>query len=121
MESFDLEVVKTRPEIIRQTVEQIKKDFAMFGMDIHFTGNTEMAYNEMFAQLLAHISELMNSNYQKLASLLYQVDLSEYKITESEIRHPEWVRNEIITELVIHRELKKVLIRNYYKNNPDKL
>lgn len=121
METFDVEVYKQRPEIIRQTVQQIQKDFGMFGMDIHFTGNTEMAYNEMFVQLLDHISNLMNLNYQKLSSLLYQIDLSENKIIEAEIKHPQWTRNEIITELVIHRELKKVLIRNYFKNNPDKL
>jgi len=121
MENFDLDLYKPLPEIVKQTVEQIKKDFAMFGMEINFTGNTDLAYGEMFAQTLIHISNLMNSNYQKLASLLYQVDLSEFKITEAELKHPNWTRNEIITELVIHRELKKVLIRNYFKNNPDKL
>lgn len=121
MESFDIELYKTKTEIIRQTVEQITKDFTMFGMDIEFTGNTEIAYEEMFIQLAEHVSRLLENDPHRLSALLYQVDLGENKVMESSVLHPEWPLPEVITELVIHRELKKVLIRNYYKNNPDKL
>ncbi len=121
MESFDIEIYKTKTEVIRQTVEQIIKDFTMFGMDIEFTGNTDMAYEEMFIQLTSQVSRLLEIDPHRLSSLLYQVDLGENKVIESSTLHPEWSLPEVITELIIHRELKKVLIRNYYKNNPDKL
>jgi len=121
LESFDIELYKTKSEVIRQTVEQVKKDFTMFGMDVEFTGNTDMAYDEMFYQLLSHVSHLLEIDPHRLSSLLYQVDIGENKIMESSVLHPEWALAEVITELIIHRELKKVLIRNYYKNNPDKL
>lgn len=121
MESFDIELYKTKTEIIRQTVEQVIKDFTMFGMDIEFNGNTDIAYEEMFFQLTAHVSRLLEVDPHRLSALLYQVDLGENKVIESSVLHPEWSLPEVISELVIHRELKKVLIRNYYKNNPDKL
>ena len=121
MESFDIELYKTKTEIIRQTVEQVKKDFTMFGMDIEFTGNTDMAYEEMFYQLGNQISRLLEIDPHRLSALLYQVDLGENKVIDSSTLHPEWSLPEVITELVIHCELKKVLIRNYYKNNPDKI
>jgi hypothetical protein len=121
LESFDIELYKTKTEIIRQTVEQVKKDFTMFGMDIDFTGNTDMAYDEMFNQLGYHVSRLLEIDPHRLSALLYQVDIGENKIMEASTLHTEWTLTEVITELVIHRELKKVLIRNYYKNNPDKL
>jgi hypothetical protein len=121
LESFDIELYKTKTEVIRQTVEQVKKDFTMFGMDVDFTGNTNMAYDELFQQLTWHVSHLLEIDPHRLSALLYQVDLGENKIMESSTLHPEWSLPEVITELVIHRELKKVLIRNYYKNNPDKL
>lgn len=121
METFDIEVYKTRTEVIRQTVEQVKKDFTMFGMDIEFTGNTDMAYEEMFFQLSGYIADLLETDPHRLSALLYQVDLGENKVMDSSALHPELTLAEVITELVIHRELKKVLIRNYYKNNPDKL
>lgn len=121
MESFDIELYKTKIEVIRQTMEQIKKDFTMFGMDVEFTGKTEMAYSEMFTQLSIHVAHLLEIDPHRLSALLYQVDLGENKILESSALHPEWALAEVISELIIHRELKKVLIRNYYKNNPDKL
>jgi len=121
LESFDIELYKTKIEVIRQTVEQVKKDFTMFGMDVEFTGIVDMAYEELFQQLTWHVSHLLETDPHRLSALLYQVDLGENKIMESSSLHPEWSLPEVITELIIHRELKKVLIRNYYKNNPDKL
>jgi len=93
----------------------------MFGMNVDFTGNTSLVYNELFSQLTFHISHMLEIDPHRLAALLYQVDLGENRIMEAQESHPELTITEIITELVIHRELKKVLIRNYYKNNPDKL
>ncbi|NVO21621.1 MAG: hypothetical protein HXX13_18110 [Bacteroidetes bacterium] len=116
MENIDIELYKTRPEIIRQTVLQVVKDFSMFGIDVSFTGNTEMAYNELFFQLSNHIQRLLENDFGKLSALLYQVDISERKIFDSIADHPEYTHAEVLTELVIHRELKKVLIRNYFKN-----
>jgi hypothetical protein len=121
LETFDIELYKTKTEMIRQTVEQVIKDFTMFGMDVEFTGHTDMAYPEMFRQLSSHVSHLLEIDPHRLSALLYQVDLGENKIMEASSLHPEWTLPEVIAELVIHRELKKVLTRNYYKNNPDKL
>jgi len=121
LESFDIEIYKTHTEFILQTVAQIRKDFAMFGMQIEFTGTADLAYDEMFAQLTVHVSGLMDTNLGRLNALLYQVDVNENRIEEAQVQHPGWKYAEIISELIIYRELKKVLIRNYFKNNPDKL
>ena len=116
MKNFDIELHKNRSEVIRQTVAQVVKDFSMFGLEIEFTGNTEMAYNELFIQLSHTIQRLLETDYGKLSALLYQVDLDERKILDSVTDHPEYSQAEVITELIIHRELKKVLLRNYFKN-----
>jgi len=120
LEQFDLELYKTRTEVIRQTVAQVEKDFAMFGLEVEFTGSTDLAYSELFAQLSEHIGRLLQTDYGKLSALLYQVDLSERNILEAVATHPEWSHEDIITELIIHRELKKVLLRNYFKNQKAK-
>jgi len=116
LESFNLEEVKHRTEIIRQTVAQVVKDFSMFGIEIGFSGNTEMAYAELFDQLLVHIENLLENDPSRLYSLLYQIDLPEHRVNEAAMEHPDWSLQAVITELVIHRELKKVLIRNYFKH-----
>lgn len=116
MEQFDLELYKTRTEVIRQTVVQVEKDFAMFGLEVEFTGSADLAYPEMFTQLSAHIGRLLQSDFGKLSALLYQIDLSEKSILEAVAAHPDWSQSDVIAELVIHRELKKVLLRNYFRN-----
>jgi hypothetical protein len=116
LENFDIELYRTRPEIIRQTVAQVAKDFAMFGIGVEFSGDEGLAYNEMFVQLTIHFQNLLETNYGKLMALLYQIDLNERTILDSVTEHPELSHAQVLAELVIHRELKKVLLRNYFKN-----
>lgn len=113
----DIELFNEHPEYIRQTVQQLMKDFAMFGIEIEFSGNTDLAYNEMFVQTCDHVDLLLKNNNQKLYALLYQIDLGNATIIKASEEHPEFTLSEVITELIIHRELKKVILRNYFKKH----
>lgn len=116
IEPFDVEPYKMQEVIIKQTVAQVQKDFGMFGMDIDFPVNFQMAYDNLFKYVGAHIDRLLYTNLSQLSSLLYRTDLSETEIMEAWEKHPEYTKADVITELIIYRELKKVLYRNYYKN-----
>lgn len=102
-------------EIVRQTAEQIMKDFGMFGVEITFSGDTENAYNELHQQLIDQISLLVERNYDLLLSVLYQVDITEREIARAEQELPHYSHIEIIAHQVIVRDLKKVLLRRYFK------
>jgi len=115
-EPFDIEPFKAEEVVIRQTVAQVKKDFAMFGLDIDFPINFRMVYDDLFRHVMYHVYNLLSGNLQKLAALLYQIDIGEKEIMEAWQEHPDWTKAEVITELLIYRELKKVLFRSYYKN-----
>lgn len=115
-EPFDIEPFKAEELVIRQTVAQVKKDFGMFGLDIDFPLNFQMAYDDLFRHVVYHIDRLLMGNLQKLGALLYQIDISERSILDAWQEHPQYTKAEVITELLIYRELKKVLFRNYYKN-----
>jgi hypothetical protein len=117
----DIDRYKNNAEIINQVVAQIIKDFGMFGLDIYFSGNTVLAYNEIFAQLSVHIAELFANDTQRLWALLYQIDLDQKVISNARADHPDWKNEDVIAELLIHRELKKVLFRNFHKHHPDKI
>lgn len=116
---FNLELYKGRPQIIRQTAEQIIRDFGRFGFEITFSGNTDMAYEELFQQLDLTITHLIETDFGRLYALLYQIDLSERQILAKKKEFPQHTDAEIITELIIHRELQKVLTRNYFKMQKD--
>ncbi|WP_321310138.1 hypothetical protein [Marinifilum fragile] len=119
--NLSIEPYRNREEIIRQVAAQIEKDFAQFGLEVQFSGEVDYAYEELFSQLKEHLIWLLDRDYHRLVLLLYQIDLSEKQIMQAETQYPDVPKSDLLAELVILRELKKVLIRNYFKENPDKL
>jgi hypothetical protein len=93
------------------------KDFGMFGVEITFSGDTSQAYYELHKQLVEQISVLLNRNYELLLSVLYQVDITDREIAKATRDLPEYNQVEIIAHQVIVRDLKKVLLRRYFKNH----
>lgn len=103
-------------EIVQETAEQIMKDFGMFGVEITFSGDTNNAYNELHRQLIDQISLLLERNYDLLLSVLYQVDITDREITKATRELPHYNPVEIIAHQVIVRDLKKVLLRRYFRS-----
>jgi hypothetical protein len=103
-------------EIVQETAEQIMKDFGMFGVEITFSGDTNNAYNELHLQLIDQISLLLERNYDLLLSVLYQVDITDREIAKATRELPHYNQVEIIAHQVIVRDLKKVLLRRYFKS-----
>jgi KaiC/GvpD/RAD55 family RecA-like ATPase len=110
-----IERSKKEEKFVLLTAEQVRKDFAMFGMDVQFSGNINFAYEELFEQLGVYIDKLLNSDSEKLMSLLYQIDLSEKELAKNDPNVQFETIPEIITHKILERELKKVLIRTYFK------
>ena len=104
-----------RAEIVQQTAEQIMKDFGMFGVEITFSGNIDNAYQELHEQLIDQVSELVSRNYDLLLSVLYQVDITNRELYRAEQELPHYSQVEIIAHQVIVRDLKKVLLRRYFR------
>ena len=71
-------------EIVRDTASQIMKDFGMFGVEITFSGDVANAYEELHNQLVNQISGLIHNNYEKLLSVLYQVDITDREIAQAQ-------------------------------------
>ena len=112
----DLEPYRKNEQIVRETAEQLIKDFALFGMNISFTGNFTGAYNELFEQAFEHICKLIEKDYPRLLNLLYQIDISESKIKKKLTERPDLSLQEVITHLILDRELLKVLTRTYFRD-----
>ena len=88
----------------------------MFGLEIKFSGNAYDAYEELFDQIEPHINQLIHSSQQKFMGILYRIDLSDEQIKNAVNKNASEPFSEIITDLIIKRELQKVVIRNHYKS-----
>jgi hypothetical protein len=111
----DIERSKKEEKFVLLTAEQVRKDFAMFGMEVRFSGDVNFAYEELFNQLKVYIENLMSSDSDKLMSLLYQIDLSEKELAKNDPNVQFETVPELVTHKILERELKKVLIRTYFK------
>ncbi len=105
-----------RLDLIKDTADQIIKDFDMFGLEVRFSGNTYNAYEELFDQIEPHINKLISTNRSKFMSVLYRIDLSDLQVKKAVEQNASESFSEIITDLIIKRELQKVVIRKHYRN-----
>jgi len=103
-------------EIIELTVHQIVKDFALFGLEINFSLDIEYSWKEIFTELEKQIRYLLEVNSVKILSLLYQIDIPEDKIIERADIEKDRNLSDVVSEMIMERELKKVLTRIYFKN-----
>lgn len=110
-----IERSKKEEKFVFLTAQQVQKDFAMFGMDVHFSGDVTFAYEELFNQLTVYVDQLLNTNSEKLMSLLYQIDLSQKELAKQDSNYKFEHIAQIVTHKILERELKKVLIREYFK------
>ena len=104
-------------EIVRKTALQLIKDFDRFGIRIQFPVDLSLAYDDLYIQLLTVIQELMNTNLSILYSLLYTIDLSENTIKKEAAKMEGFELHEVISHLLLERELRKVLTREYFSRN----
>lgn len=102
--------------VILETIQQIMKDFGMFGVNIEFSGDVSNAYNEMHEQLTNAVDVLIVRNAERLYAVLYQVDVSNKDLERTHQEAPEYSIVEVIAHQIIERELKKVLTRRYFKS-----
>lgn len=106
-----------RTDLLEKVVEQIKKDFNWFSFEIIFTNKKESAYLELFHQILPLVDELLNDNYPKLLAMLYRIDIEEDFLNKRLKESAQVDTDEVITDLIIKRELQKVIIREIYSSN----
>ena len=62
-------------------------------------------------KLNQHINYLIQSDFQKLVAVLYQVDVNEKKLKSLLKVHPDSDAGKIITDLIIERQLQKIKAR----------
>jgi len=113
----ELSTYYNRQDLLEKVVNQIKKDFDWFSFEIKFTGEQESAYMELFQQILPLVDELLNDDYPKLMSLLYRIDIDDDMLDRKLKEYGQIDTHELITDLIIKRELQKVIIREIYSGN----
>ena len=82
----------------------------------------KIAFEDIKERLSEHINSLIQSNFQKLVSVLYRVDVSETKLKALLQENSGLDAGNIIADLIIERQLQKIKTRRQFSqrgNNID--
>jgi hypothetical protein len=73
----------------------------------------------LFNELVAGINDMINTNFERLISLLYRIDVNEEKLKSLLRQNESEDAGKIIATLIINRQLDKIRSRKENKTTPD--
>lgn len=114
-EFSDLTVYYNNHDLLLETVKQLQKDFSEVSISIPFNGSEPNPYHYLINVLTPLLAELLDTRTEKLMNLLYRIDISERQVSGA-IAGAVGEAAGNLAHLLLERELKKVLLRNYFKN-----
>lgn len=101
--------------LLKEVVAQVNKDFRLQGFEVEFSGTGETAYQELSEQLKPVIEYMLENQTEKFWNLIYGIDLSETKVRHILFGNDENIDAlQELTDLILKRELQKVVIRLHY-------
>lgn len=116
-ENFSPEKYLTQTGLLKKTLDQIEKDFSASGIDFTFEKMAAPVFEDICNAIQKRIGLLMSGDSGALNNLLYRIDLSEKKVKQLLHDEGELKFQGKLAEMIVKRELQKVVIREYYKQN----
>lgn len=97
-------------ELIRLTIEQLRKDFGSHFPELHFSGQKDQLFRELTVQVAETLKEIKRTNPVFLKVILYQVDVPESESNRLKDQKDCFS----LAEIIIQREFKKVITRRFF-------
>lgn len=110
----DIQPYSMEQAVVEETAAQLIKDMGEFSFEVVFTGKKESPYRELFDQVLPVVELLMKNNPEMFSALLYRIDVSEKLLREYSRASGGMSFAETVTDLILRREMQKVLTRRYF-------
>ncbi len=98
-------------ELIELTLVQIEKDFDSIELNLRAVEKGVDYFSDLVTDLSYTVESLMTSHPEKLMNVLYRIDLPENLISQT-FSNPSPTKK--ISELILKRELQKVVLRKLY-------
>jgi hypothetical protein len=101
----------TDKQILRSLVLQLNKDLSSAGIPLKFLLSARYSFGEMSAKLSEALEKI---SMQQVFNFLYRVDISEQQLMRG--MPTPGVDLSLFSELIIKRELQKVVLRKLYSS-----
>ena len=104
----------SKPGLFEKFKLQMQKDFEICGLDGNFAVDLSQDYKSIVERVNSEV-EKINKSSGKLSELLYRIDISEAQIKKASGLNQNSF-TEIIAELIVKRELQKIVIKEHFRN-----
>jgi hypothetical protein len=105
-----------KPDLFVAFTAQLKKDFANCGLNSDFISSLLGDYELILEVIAGEIKTVNKNRPNKISELLYRVDISESQLKKLTLQKPGAAFETIVAELIIKRELQKVVIHQLYRS-----
>jgi hypothetical protein len=104
----------SKPELFEKFKLQLQKDMEYCGLNGKFVSELIPEYQFIVNVLHSELEKITKIS-GKLNELLYRIDISESQIKKASASSSNSF-NEIVAELIVKRELQKIIIKEHFKN-----
>jgi hypothetical protein len=99
-------------------MKQINKDLIpILRQSLEIDLPEDISFDLLKERISSHINLLIQFEFQKLVSILYRVDVSESKLKHLLKENQGFDAANIITDLIIERQLQKIRSRQEHRND----
>ena len=119
MSELQLEQYFNNRRIIYATMRQLEKDFSLDVNSVQLKDYQGNLFEQLFDVVYPIINKLITNNYQQFLNILYRIDVNELKLKQEMAKVDANQYSEVVTRLVLQKELQKVIIRNIYSTEND--
>lgn len=119
MSELQLEQYFNNRRIIDATMRQLEKDFSLDEDSVQLKDYQGNLFEQLFEVVYPIINKLITNDYQQFLNILYRIDVNELKLKQEMSKVEANQYSEVVTRLVLQKELQKVIIRNIYSTKND--
>ncbi len=83
--------------------------------ELSISFDEDLSVAELTDKLSAHITYLINHDFEQLVRVLYRIDVSESKLKDILKKEKDGDAGKIIAQLIIERQLQKIKNRQHFK------
>ena len=119
MSELQIEQYFNNRRIIDATMRQLEKDFLLDEDSVQLKDYQGNLFEQLFEVVYPIINKLITNNYQQFLNTLYRIDVNELRLKQEMSKVDANQYSEVVTRLVLQKELQKVIIRNIYSTRND--
>lgn len=112
MEDKQLVPFLNHQKIVMDLCTQLSKDLGVEELNVTVVFPSSNVFEQLFNQIYPYILSFEKSNKAKLNFILNRADISENQLKREIQKNKNTEYPRLLTELIIKRELQKVVIRN---------